>query len=228
MKRIVEPELLDELPSNEPRAIHSRGDLRRLNWLMRHASMIRATLTSKFKQAPQRLVEIGASDGTLMLRLAEQTYARWPGVCVTLVDRQRVISDATLARFREFGWRAEIVTADVFDWLASANSADAIFANLFLHHFHDEKLAELLRLIAKRTDLFFACETRRDWPSFAVTRLFGLLGCNSVTRHDARLSMRAGFVGNELSALWPDDDAWQLTERRAIVFTHLFVAQRTA
>ena len=84
----------------------------------------------------------------------------------------------------------------MFDWLASANSADAIFANLFLHHFHDEKLAELLRLIAKRTDLFFACETRRDWPSFAVTRLLGLLGCNSVTRHDARLSMRAGFVGN--------------------------------
>jgi hypothetical protein len=47
-----------------------------------------------------------------------------------------------------------------------------------------------------------------------------------VTRHDAVLSVRAGFAGRELSALWPSADGWKLEERRAGLFSHLFVAHR--
>jgi Methyltransferase domain len=227
MKRIVERELLDELSPDNPDAVHSRGDLRRLNRLMRHGPIFCAALASKLKTNPQRIAEIGAGDGSLMLEVAARMHTRWPGVRVILVDRQKVVTDATLKRFRQFGWQAEVVAADAFDWLATeSNSADAILANLFLHHFPDDKLAELLRLAARRTGLFLACETQREWPSFAVCRFLGLIGCNSLTRHDAFLSMKAGFVGNELSALWPPDNGWQLMERRAIIFTHLFVAQR--
>ena len=53
-----------------------------------------------------------------------------------------------------------------------------------------------------------------------------MIGCNAVTRHDAAVSVRAGFLGNELSALWPDQKNWQLTERRTGLFSHLFVAQK--
>jgi hypothetical protein len=56
--------------------------------------------------------------------------------------------------------------------------------------------------------------------------LLWAIGCNSVTRHDALVSVRAGFSGDELSALWPDKKNWQLTERRAGPFSHLFIAQR--
>jgi hypothetical protein len=35
-------------------------------------------------------------------------------------------------------------------------------------------------------------------------KLLWLIGCNAVTRHDAAVSMRAGFIRQELSALWPD------------------------
>lgn len=227
MKRTVERELLDELPPDDLDAVHSRGDLRRLNWLMRHGPILCAALSGNLKTIPQRIAEIGAGDGSLMLELAAQMHTHWPGVRVILVDRQKVVTEATLKRFCQFNWQAEAVTADAFDWLATeSNSPDAILANLFLHHFRDDKLAELFRLAAKRTGLFLACETRRDWPSFAVCRFLGLIGCNSVTKHDALVSMKAGFVGNELSALWPTDGGWQLMERRAIVFTHLFVAHR--
>jgi hypothetical protein len=47
-----------------------------------------------------------------------------------------------------------------------------------------------------------------------------------VTRHDATVSVRAGFSGDELSALWPDKKNWQLTEHRTGFFSHLFVARR--
>lgn len=226
MKRTVEPEILDELPPDDPRAIRSRADLRRLNWLMWHGPIFRDILKANLKQPPRVITEIGTGDGTLMLNLAAELHTHWPGVRVILVDRQKVVSDATLEGFQKFGWHAELVTADIFNWVSSAGRMDVVIANLFLHHFTNEKLAGLFRSFADRTDFFLAGETRREWPSFAVCRVLGLLGCNSVTRHDAWLSMKAGFVGNELSALWPAGNGWELTERRVIFFTHLFTAQR--
>jgi hypothetical protein len=47
-----------------------------------------------------------------------------------------------------------------------------------------------------------------------------------VTRHDAVISVRAGFAGRELSALWPDRDRWLVIEGPAGRFSHRFVAQR--
>jgi hypothetical protein len=224
--RIVAPEWLDTLPADDPRARRARGDLRRLNWLMRHAPLLCAALRNHLAGPPAQLVELGAGDGSLALALARELHGGWPGVRVRLIDRQATVSAATLAGFQKLGWPAQATVADAFDWLREAEESDVIFANLFLHHFTDAQLTELLGRIAARTRLFLALETRRAWPSFAVSRLLGLLGCNAVTRNDAVLSMKAGFEGRELSALWPQDGAWQLEERPAVVFTHLFIARR--
>ena len=48
---------------------------------------------------------------------------------------------------------------------------------------------------------------------------------NAVTRQDAAVSVRAGFQGEEISALWPVDSRWRLREQRAGLFSHLFLAQ---
>ena len=60
-----------------------------------------------------------------------------------------------------------------------------------------------------------------------ASRLVGALGANAVTREDAVLSVRAGFRGAELSALWPGDAAaWQLDEHAAAAFSHVLRAVR--
>ncbi|HMP83013.1 MAG TPA: methyltransferase domain-containing protein [Verrucomicrobiota bacterium] len=229
MNRVVQPELLDELPPDDPRAIHSRRDLQRLNLLMRHGPMLCDALLKSVRQPPQTLVEIGAGDGSLMLQLAQRLHKRWPNVQVLLLDRHETVANETLSSIRALGWQAQSVTADVFDWLASdTNRCDAMIANLFLHHFAGDKLAELLRLAALRTNCLVACETRRSRAALAMCSLLPAIGCNAVTRHDARLSVRAGFAGHELSALWPAGDAWRLTERRSMLVTHLFSATRNA
>ena len=145
---------------------------------------------------------------------------------VTLLDNQKVMSLQTLSSFTPLGWRAEAVAADVFDWLPTAAGLEVVVANLFLHHFKDARLVELFWDVARRARLFVAIEPRRaSWPLFC-SRLLWAIGCNSVTRHDATVSVRAGFSGDELSALWPDKKNWQLTERDTGFFSHLFVAQR--
>lgn len=227
MNRIVQPELLDELSPDDPRALWSRRDLRRINtWMRNHTIMAAALQSAMNGRAPKRITDLGAGDGHFLARVAKKVSSRWPGVSVTLLDNQKVIGPQTLSSFTPLGWQAEPVAADVFDWLSTATGLDVIVANLFLHHFEDARLGELFRAAAGRARLFVAIEPRRaPWPLFCC-RLLWAIGCNSVTRHDAAISVRAGFAGRELSALWPADKSWQLTERRTGFFSHLFVARR--
>ena len=64
MNRIVQPELLDQLAADDPRAVRSRADLRRINAWMGNARFAARALTEIFPRSPpQQIVEIGAGDG---------------------------------------------------------------------------------------------------------------------------------------------------------------------
>lgn len=229
--RRVAPERLDELPADDPLARRSRRDLQLLNRIMGARGLLLGALDPALDAPRPRLIELGGGDGSLMLRLARSRARRWPGASVTLVDLKPAVDADTLAAIRAHGWSVEIVTTDVLDWLARPvrDTNAVIFANLFLHHFTDDKLASLLAGIARRSRCFVCCEPRRSRTALAGSCLLGLIGCNSVTRHDAVVSVHAGFRDRELSAAWPRDEAgiWRLDETSASVFSHLFVAARS-
>jgi Methyltransferase domain len=226
LRRQVEPEWLDRLPAEDPRAMRSRRDLRRMNRIMGHAQIIRRVLRSCIITKTPRIAEIGAGDGTLMLRIV-CAMQHWRGADVVLVDRQPVVSAATAAAYAEKDCRVTVAAADAFDWLSAESGAfDAIVANLFLHHFHAAQLERLFALAAGCARLFVACEPRRARFPLAGSRMLGLIGCNDVTRHDAVLSVRAGFRRRELSQIWPRAEGWTTDEGRAGLFSHCFLAER--
>ncbi len=229
MKREVKRELLDELPAGDRRAIRSRRDLQKVNAWMGHAGIMARALAGAFPdRPPQSIVELGAGDGTLLLRLAKRVAPRWKPLRVVLVDRQRLLSPRTQAEFEALSWRVEPVEMDVFDWLErpQPEPGDVMIANLFLHHFQEGDLRRLLCHAARQTGFFLACEPHRVTFSLCAASLLGFIGCNDVSRHDAKISVRAGFAENELSALWPAGDGWRLMERNAGLFSHCFMAQR--
>ena len=223
--RSVRPEILDELSPDDPRAIQSRRDLRKINTLMGHPAFIARTLRTG--PMPRVLVELGAGDGAVLLNVAQRLGRPPFRVRAILIDRRPSLPDATKAAFDREGWDVESCGSDIFDWLShpTADRADAMLANLFLHHFSDSDLAALLSSASRRTAHFIACEPLRSRTALAGVSLMPLIGCNAVTRHDAAISVRAGFRGRELSALWPDDGRWQLTERRRGLFSQSFVAR---
>lgn len=229
--RRVEPEWLDVLAPSDPRAVRSRRDLRRVNALMGNAAIVARELQKNFPDgSPRRIAEIGAGDGTFILRLAQNISKPPQDVSVVLLDRHDIVGPQTLERFSSLRWQAEPVAADVFDWLArpAGGSFDAIVANLFLHHFKPARLTALLSLVAERTRIFIACEPRRSGFALAGARLLWAIGCNDVSRHDAAVSVRAGFDGCELSALWPQKSGWRLRECAQGLFSHSFVACRVS
>jgi len=219
LPRRLEPEWLDHLPADDPRAMRSRRDLTRVNSFMGNAGrMADALLRHTAGETPRTMMDLGSGDGQFMLQVARRLAPRWRNVSVVLLDQQNIVSQATRAGFAEVGWRVEPTSADVADFLARANPVDIITANLFLHHFVDEQLTQLLAQIARATSLMVACEPR--------SRLLWVVGCNDVSVHDAVVSARAGFNDKELTALWPRDPQWQLHEHTAGLFSHRFIARR--
>jgi len=197
--RILETEWLDTLPASDPRAEQARRDLRRVNTLMGNARHIAAALRPHWREG-MRVADLGAGDGSLMRAVVRHL----PGPIEAIsVDKSQGI--------------------DVLDYLRQPGKLDAIVCNLFLHHLDADVLSDVLALAAERAPLFVACEPRRARIALQASRMLWVLGCNEVTRHDAVVSVRAGFTGNELSSAWPPGD-WQLEERVAWPFTHLFVA----
>lgn len=226
--RLLSSEILDELDEEDPRAVHSRQDLQRINWIMGAAGILARAL-DKAVAPPMRIIEFGAGDGSLMLRLAKRFAPRWPNVQVVLLDRQNVVTQSTRDGFANAGWAVRTLQIDIDDWVAdpAQERSDFALANLFIHHFDAHRIARLFKAISVRSDMFIACEPRRAQLPLLSSHMVGLLGANAVTRTDAVSSVKAGFRDQELSALWPSNVAsWEITEQRAGMFSHLFVARR--
>ena len=229
MVRSLQAELVDELPPEHPEAIKTRRDLRKINTLMGHTGILARALDSVTSAGREvRIIEIGAGDGEMFLRVAQRLAGKSRGADVTFVDLQDLLRDQTKAAFAALAWRVRSVKSDVLQWMSetAGERGDVIIANLFLHHFSDAQLSNLFSLAAKKADALVALEPRRaGWPLFCA-RALALIGFGPVTCHDAPISVQAGFTGRELSALWPQNGTWELTERRAGLFSHLFIARR--
>lgn len=225
-QRLIEPELLDSLPVNNPRAIASRRDLVRVNAVMFQAAITARLLRANLRRKPLRILEIGAGDGSFMLSVARRLAGQWSDVDLVMLDQADLVTPVRRAQFAALGWRVQTVTANVFDWIDRPiiGTFDAVTANLFLHHFHDYELRKLLSAMPRLTALFLATEPRRSRLALWGTGWLRAIGANAVTLHDAAVSVRAGFANAELCQLWPQGTAMDLQERRIGPFTHIFMA----
>ena len=196
---------------------------------MFQSSVTAHLLRGKIQPGPLRMLEIGSGDGSFMLSVARQ-LARSDGVELVLVDKAELVTEHRGEEFLALGWRVEAIAADIFEWFTRPNAGpfDLICTNLFLHHFADPDLKRIFIALASRAPLFVATEPQRNLAALWSASLLPFIGANSITRHDASASVRAGFKGAELAALWPNADQYCLEEHSIGPFTHIFVAEKTA
>ena len=224
--RRIEPELLDSLPADEPGAVASRRDLVWINALLFHSRIMAGLLRRHVPRPPKRILEIGSGDGTFMLSVARRLARDWSDVDLVLLDQTDLVDDRTRAAFAAIGWRVETVTDDVFEWIGEpgAGAFDVTTANLVLHHFKPPELTRLFMALMRTAPVFLATEPRRNVVSLAGCWSLRAIGVNSVTLHDSVASVRAGFIGDELTCLWPFGSPHRISERRFGPFTHAFAA----
>ena len=167
------PELLDELPGDDPRARRSRRDLRFINFLMGNERWIRRQVG-----AERGVTELGAGEGALTRSL--------PGAIG--LDFQPA----------PLGLEGRWVAGDLFETLPEVEG-ETVVACLILHHFEGAGLARLGEILQQKRRLVVV-EPWRSRFSLAQGRLLFPM-VNEVTQHDMMVSIRAGFLPGELPGL---------------------------
>jgi hypothetical protein len=77
LRRTVEPEILDQLAPDDPRALRARRDLARVNAVMLQDRIIARALLKYSATPPRVFVDLGSGDGKFTLRVARHLAAHW-------------------------------------------------------------------------------------------------------------------------------------------------------
>ena len=194
----MKPEILDHLPSDDPSALRSRRDLRRINWLMGNERWILKAARRFPEAAGKGIAELGAGDGLLSAKLAEE----FPQANVTAFD--------LAPRPTNLDARVTWSRGDLFQTTGDLRGG-ILVANLFLHHFEGDALVQLGR-ICEGFEVVIFSEPSRDSVSHLCGHVLDPF-VNHVTRHDMHVSIDAGFLPGELpSLLGLTPERWQIEE----------------
>lgn len=205
MSRKLTPELLDELAADDPQAMRSRCDLRLINTLMGNYRFLRRTLAT-YRKEGERVTELGAGDGKFSASLAGPVHA---------FDLQPAPPS----------FPHEWISGDLFETL-QADPQGVLLANLILHHFTDDDLPKLGGTLRKFRVLIISEPLRSKWSQFLSFFLKPFV--NSVTRHDMRVSIEAGFRQRELVNLLGLSDGWNISLTASLLGGYRLVALKTS
>jgi hypothetical protein len=212
MKRIVRPEWLDDLAPDDPAARDSRRDLRLTNAFMGNHRWIARVLPARCRPG-EAVIELGAGTGELGRHLQRTGLAldgldRWP---------------------RPVDWPATRTwhQADLRSFPGYAPYS-VVVGNLIFHQFTDAELADLGCELHRHARLIVACEPARRRRSQFLYRLIApLLGASHVSLHDARVSIAAGFRGDELArSLGLGSGDWSIRQHSTVLGANRLIALR--
>lgn len=188
MHRVVLPEFLDSLPPDHADARVSRRDIGLFNLYLGTLPWFVRILKANLKGG-ESLLEIGAGEGKLvgsLCKLLNSGTAESPSW--TALDRSPV--------FNEDDRGIHFVAEDLLHF-DGYNGFDVIFGNMILHQFTDAELSRIGAHLCKSARLLVFQETLRLKIFYALCLLVAL-PLSRVSRHDALVSIRAGFRNDEL------------------------------
>jgi 2-polyprenyl-3-methyl-5-hydroxy-6-metoxy-1,4-benzoquinol methylase len=187
--RRIEPELLDDTPPDQAR--RSLRDLVRINTVFGGHAVLKRTLATMLRSNEAfTMLDVGAASGDM-----GECVRRWyPRAAVTSLDYRmdhltaapppRVVADAFAMPFREAAY-------------------DVVHCSLFLHHFENERVVELLGAFGRLARRFVVVTDLERHPLayYALPLTRWLFRWDPITMHDGPISVAAGFRAQELRAL---------------------------
>lgn len=186
--RVLKPEILDTLPYDQARA--SLSDLVRLNRRWGGYSTLQRLVEDTVPREPLSVLDVGAASGDMGRRIrnlrpqARVTSLDYVASHLTACGGNRVVGDAFALPFRP-------------------RSFDYVFCSLFLHHFRDAQIVDLLQQFGRvaRRAVLVVDLLRSPVAYYFVPWTRWILGWDAVTVNDGPISVEAAFHPRELEAL---------------------------
>jgi hypothetical protein len=187
-RRIIRHEILDE--QTPEAAEKSLRDLVRINRYLGGHEASRKALRSVAPDGPFTLLDVGAASGDT----GEAIRTAFPGARVTSLD------------YKPHHLRRALqpkLAADAFRLPVRPRSFDFVHCSLFLHHFEDRAIIDLLRGFreAARVAVIVNDLERHAVAYHFLPATAWLFGWDPITVHDGPISVQAAFTANELRDL---------------------------
>lgn len=187
--RVFSAELMDTAP--EAAARDSLRDLIRINRYFGGHLALRAILSTLVTRTERfSVLDLGAASGDMAREITRQ----YPNARVVSLDyKSRHLAAAPNPR----------VAADAFRLPFQPRTFDFVFSSLFLHHFPDARVVDLLHsaaTVSRRAVLAIDLH-RHPLAYYFVPATRWLFGWHPLTVHDAKLSVESAFHPRELEAL---------------------------
>jgi hypothetical protein len=212
--QILPEEILDSLPAETPEAKASRRDLRVFNRLLGNRGWLERSARRELRGG-ERIVELGAGDGSL----AKDMLARglpWDGF--------DLISSPA-----DWPQCARWIQGDLLE-AALLPGHQVVVANLTLHHFNDAALQRIGARLREQARVIIVADLYRSRFYEVSFRIIAhLIGAHPVSHHDGRLSIQAGFRGEELPRLLGLEAAcWRWNVSRTMTGAYRLLAIKRA
>jgi ubiquinone/menaquinone biosynthesis C-methylase UbiE len=186
--RLIEPEELDHATPEEARP--NLADLVRINRRFGGHSVLRNVLKQATPASNARFLDIGAASGDTA-RVIQQMY---PAARITSLDCNATnLEQAPPPK----------LLGDAFALPFERRSFDYVVCSLFLHHFSNDHVVDLLaNFYAVACQGLIVCDLERHiLPYLFLPATKPMLGWHRITVQDGLKSVRAAFRANELKEL---------------------------
>lgn len=201
-KRARGAELLDQPNAAPDEAAASYRFMRMVNRFFGGERPVRRFLAERWsvssKAAPLAVLDVGSGDCSLPVRLS--SWCRRRGIearftCVDACDYSAAAASGMLEAAKDD--RVRFLHADAMD-LPGGTRYDCAVASMFLHHFDDETIPQVVEAVLSATDgPLLVNDLQRCALNLAGAWLLSL-GWSDTVRQDAMQSVRRGFRPGEL------------------------------
>ncbi len=197
LKRIYRPEIMDDFSIQDERIDLALKELKLINKFLGGISTTKLGLNILLKKNPNlqniKILDVGSGASDVLISLVDNNQK-----IISLDLNKRVcnyVKDSLNIK--------DIVCSDVKSLPFRYKGFDFIHASLFLHHFNEEEITEILSNLLNLTRCgIIVNDLRRSIFALAGIKILISLFSNSImVKNDAPLSVRKGFTKSELKII---------------------------